>query len=91
MNYLIFKEANKRPKSVREKLFLNLRKKIHETAKENYCTQIKINSADLQLKLKITEKCRFFLLFIYLYYIVENITLIVDKHYLKVYIKYTVY
>jgi hypothetical protein len=32
---------------------------VHQTAKENYCNQAKIQSEQLALRLKIAEKCRY--------------------------------
>lgn len=46
-----------RPNS-RAALLLSLRQKVHQTAKENYCNQRRIQTEQLALRLQITEKCR---------------------------------
>jgi hypothetical protein len=54
-----FLVASKAPKSSRAALLAGLRQKVHQTAKENYCNQAKIQSEQLALRLKIAEKCRY--------------------------------
>ena len=45
-------------KNSRAALLISLRKKVHQAAKEQYCTQKKIRTTDLNLRLEVSEKCR---------------------------------
>ena len=53
-----FLAAQKAPRNSRAALLTSLRLKVHQTAKENYCNQRKIQSEGLQLRLELSEKCR---------------------------------
>lgn len=53
-----FFAAQKAPRNSRAALLTSLRLKVHQTAKENYCNQRKIQSEGLELRLEISEKCR---------------------------------
>lgn len=53
-----FLAAQKAPRNSRTALLTMLRMKVHQTAKENYCNQRKIQSEGLELRLEISEKCR---------------------------------
>ena len=55
----LFLAANKAPKNSRAALLIALRQKVHQTAKENYCNQRKIQTEHLSVKLQIAEKCRY--------------------------------
>lgn len=46
------------PRSSRAQLMISLRKQVQVTAKENYCSQRKIKSDQLSLRIEISEKCR---------------------------------
>lgn len=54
----LYMAALNKPKSSRAMLLTTLRQKVHETARENYCSQKKIQVDQLAVRLEIFEKSR---------------------------------
>ena len=51
--------SSRAPANSRAALLTSLRSKVHQTAKENYCSQKKIQTEQLAVRLQIAEKCRY--------------------------------